>query len=277
MTSPSQPENAASTPQAPHGAGGQPWAARDIFDEVPEDGTRAGTHRALDAPTPRAGKGILVLLGAGAAALAVGAVAYLVGVDPQTRIDAAATATASPSQQATTAAPDASVEPDSSVQVGVYNAASVDGAAGRAAQQLTTAGWSVASIDNWGVSVNDSVVYYADDELDQAQAIADELDIESVVEDDAVSYPVLVVVGTDIAGGPTAEPAQEAPAQPEPTEQAPVEQAPVEQAPVEQAPVEPAPAQEAPVEQAPVEQAPVEQAPVQEYVQPATDPYGTGV
>lgn len=262
MTSPSQPEYAEPTPQSPHHTAGAPREARDIFDDVPEDGARAGTHRALDAPRPRATKQILLLMAAGAAALAVGAVAYLVGVDPDTRVNDAASATTSPTAQATTASPDAAVEPDSSVQVGVYNAASVDGAAGSAAQQLSSAGWTVASIENWGVSVNDSVVYYADDEQGQAQAIADELGVASVVEDDAVSYPVVVVVGTDIAGGPSAEP---------------VQQAPEEQEPVQQEPAEQAPTQEEPVQELPIEQAPVEQAPVEEYVEPVTDPYGTGV
>ncbi|WP_197052151.1 LytR C-terminal domain-containing protein [Kocuria sp. ZOR0020] len=277
MTSPSQPENTEPNPQTQHHPAGQPWDERDIFDDVPEDGARAGTHRALDAPTPRATKEILVLLAAGAAALAVGVVAYLVGVDPYTRINNAASATTSPTAQTTTASPDATVEPDSSVQVGVYNAASVDGAAGNAAQQLSSAGWSVASIDNWGVSVNDSVVYYADDEQEQAQAIADELGIAAVVEDDAVSYPVVVVVGTDIAGGPSAQPVQSAPEEQQPAQQAPADQAPEEQVPVEQAPAQDAPVEQAPVEQAPVEQAPVEQAPVQDYVEPAADPFGTGV
>ncbi|MDO5619533.1 LytR C-terminal domain-containing protein [Kocuria sp.] len=262
MTSPSQPETPCTSASSPQPAAGESRFGHDIFDDVPEDGARAGTHRALDAPNPRATKEILALLVAGAVALTVGAVAYLVGVDPNTRT-ASASATSSPTAQATTALPGATVAPDGTLQVGVYNAASVDGAAGQAAQQLSAAGWNVASIDNWGVGVNNSVVYYADDESEQAQAIADELGIDMVVEEDAVSYPIVVVIGTDIAGGPTAEPVQEAPVQ-----EAPVEQAPVEQAPVEQAPVE-----EVPVEQVPVDQVPVEQAPVQEYVEPVTDPY----
>lgn len=248
----------------------------DIFDDVPENGSRAGTHRALDAPVPRATRGIVLLIAAGAAALSVGAVAYLVGVNPHER-EAVANASSSPSTEQSAQASD-SVAPDSTVQVGVYNAASVNGAAGKAAQQVTDAGWTVASIDNWGVAANDSVVYYADVDRQQAQALADELNIKQVVEDDAVSYPLVVVIGTDIAGGPTAEPAQPAPAG-QPPAQEPAAPAPVqpEPAPAQPEPAQPAPAEPAPVGPVPAEPAPVQQPPAQPYVPPAADPYSAGV
>lgn len=274
MTPPSEPPPAGG-PQNPSqhafndsDAQQTPWSDRDIFDDVPEDGARAGTHRALDAPAPRATKEILGLLIAGALALAVGAVAYVVGVDPDARVaNAGTTASPTATQETTPSTDGAALEPDPTVQVGVYNAASVDGAAGTAAQQLSGAGWNVASIENWGVAVNQSVVYYAD-EQEQARAIADELGIEEIIEDDAVSYPVVVVIGTDIAGGPTAEPVQEVP-----QEQAPVQEAPVEQAPVEPAPVEQAPVEQVPVDPAPVAPAPVPEVPAPEYVDPNTGVY----
>ncbi|WP_181954214.1 LytR C-terminal domain-containing protein [Kocuria coralli] len=232
------------TPDAESG-GTPPWTAGDWFDDVPEDGTRAGAHRAAGASAPHATRQILPVLLAGAVALAIGAVAYVSG--DATAEAGPAGATATPSASQTSASPqateetEAAVEPDATVQVGVYNAALVDGAAGTAAGQLGEAGWTVASIDNWGVGVNESVVYY-EDEREQAEALAEELGIEQVVAEDAVSYPIVVVVGTDIAGGPTAEPVT--------VEEAPAPAAAAEQAPAEVAPVEP---------------------PVQDYVPPAED------
>ncbi|WP_158609621.1 LytR C-terminal domain-containing protein [Kocuria soli] len=182
---------------------------RDAFDDVPEEGARVGAHRALDAPAPRVTRQIAGLLLAGAVALAVGAAAYLLGGNSEAAPGAASGASASPSQsqsqsqEATESATptqeaEPTVEPDASVQVGVYNAAEVDGAAGTTAQDLSSAGWTVSATDDWGVGVEQSVVYYADDE-EQAQAVADHLGIEQVASDEAVGYPIVVVIGSDLA------------------------------------------------------------------------------
>lgn len=282
MSSPREPDSTAaagagSTSSTPTGSlDEQP--VRDYFDDVPEDGQRAGTHRAADAPTPHVTKQILGLLIAGALALGVGAVAYVVsGNNPTQAQSAGASTSASSSPAATTASPEATVEPDATVQVGVYNAAQVDGAAGSAAQELTGAGWTVASIDNWGAYVDESVVYYADDEEEQAQAIADELGIDQIVAEDAVSYPIVVVIGTDIAGGASAASAVTEDTEEQGTAdgteegagQDVTEEIPAEEVPVVEAPVEEVPAVEVPVEEAPAVEVPVEQAPVGEYVDPA--------
>ncbi|MDO4255209.1 MAG: LytR C-terminal domain-containing protein [Kocuria sp.] len=267
MTSTSQSEHRNSSTASLRGAIGLNQIPRDVFDDVPEDGRRAGTHRALDAPTPRATAGILLLIAAGAVSLLVGAAAYLLGVDPDYGASDVSAAT-SPSAHSTAAGSGAVAEPDSSVQVGVYNAASVNGAAGTAAQQLTDAGWSVASIDNWGVASDTSVVYYADDEQQQAQALAEELGIDEVVEDDAVSYPIVVVIGTDIAGEATAIPTPAGATNQTTAPQRPVEQTSEEQVPAEQAPVE------QPPEQVPADSAPVSEPVVEPYVPPVPDPYG---
>lgn len=197
-----------------------PWSDadrtdRDAFDDVPEDGARQGTHRSADAAPLRMPRELLAMMLVGGLGLALGAAAFVLssmgvlgGVDsPEAGAGSAATeepdaSTAAPEEPAETAAPTSA--PEGAEQVGVFNASLVDGVAGAASNELIAEDWEIIATGNWGATVERSVVYYAEDGVtgdteEQAGLIAEALGIETVQADDAIAYPLVVVLGSDTA------------------------------------------------------------------------------
>lgn len=197
-----------------------PWSDadrtdRDAFDDVPEDGTRQGVHRSADAAPLRMPRELLAMMLVGGSGLVLGAAAFVlssVGVlgsadSPEAGAGSAATedsdvSAAAPEEPAETAAPTSA--PEGAEQVGVFNASLVDGVAGAASNELTAGDWEVIATGNWGATVEQSVVYYAEDGVTgdteaQAGIVAESLGIETVQAEDAIAYPLVVVLGSDTA------------------------------------------------------------------------------
>ncbi len=171
--------------------------ARDEFDRVPETSTRQGVHRAVaEAGTRRLG----AILAVGAAALAVGLVAFLLlprlgfgpdggsartadraGINaaasqaPSTAAAGTPSASSTPSAAPTPAATELSAEPsatpsatpapgstvDKTQPVAVYNGTVTPGLASRVGSTVTAAGWAAGPLGNWGGAPQQtSVVFY---------------------------------------------------------------------------------------------------------------------
>lgn len=211
-----------------------PWRAhdehpRDVFDEVPEDGPRQGAHRPRNAARQSTPAGLKAMVVVGSLGLLLGAGGYVYSTvnGEQRGLEAGATPTASPSP-AESAAPEPeetaseTIAPEDAEQVGVFNATSLDGVSGAAGSELAELDWEIIATGNWGLPVSESVVYYADDGVtgdteEQAQRIADAMGIEQTQADNAIAYPLVVVVGDDIGqdvldrSGGQAPPAENAP------------------------------------------------------------------
>lgn len=281
-----------------------PWSDddrpdRDALDDVPEDGTRQGAHRSAGAAPLRVPRELLAMMLLGGLGLVLGAAAFVLSsmgvLGPGDSQEARAGSGATEGSDVSAAAPEESRDseataaptsaPEGAEQVGIFNASLVDGVAGATSSQLTAEDWEVIATGNWGATAEQSVVYYAEDGVtgdtqEQAGIIAESLGIETVQADDAIAYPLVVVVGSDIAedvlersgGLPTAPaptvpaptsgqlPADQAAADPLTEEQTPVEQLPAEQLPAEQAPTGQLPADQLPLEQPPAGQLPTDPA-----------------
>ncbi|WP_186304515.1 LytR C-terminal domain-containing protein [Kocuria palustris] len=280
-----------------------PWSEireqpRDVFDDVPEDGPRQGAHRPVGAAPRRTPAGLKAMVVVGSLGLLLGAAGYvhstlsgeprgLAAPEPPAATSSPAPSASAEPEDGQTAAETAA--PEDAEQVGVFNATSLDGVAGAAGSELADLDWEIIATGNWGMPSADSVVYYAGDGVtgdteEQAQRIAEAMGIEQTQADDAIAYPLVVVVGEDLGqevldrsggrapesgvaeagpGQPGADPAD--PVLPEEQADAPVEDVPG--APAEDAaeqPLAPAPGADA-VPQAPgedaVPQVPGEQAP----------------
>ncbi|MCX6497611.1 MAG: LytR C-terminal domain-containing protein [Arthrobacter sp.] len=205
--------------------------ARDEFDRVPETSARQGVHRTVSAPRSRR---LGPILAAGAVALAVGLVAFLLlpklGFGPagggsaiaaaQAGNDTAAstaptTAAAAPtpspsgeptgslapagptpSPSATPSAPPAAVV-DKTQPVTVYNGTTTAGLAGRVGSTVTSAGWGLGPVGNWaGTPQRASVVFYdGPAQKANAQALGSLLGISTLVESADFKMPLVVVLG----------------------------------------------------------------------------------
>ncbi len=203
--------------------------ARDEFDRIPEISTRQGVHRTVTAPRSRRLGPILSL---GAAALAVGLFAFFLmprlgfgpGVQSAVAADQASTSTAaSPvptSAPASTAAPSgtpgsdptgslapAASAPSSSAApvaavdktqpVAVYNGTTTAGLAGRVGTTLTSAGWGLGPLGNWGgARQQTSVVFYnGPEQKANAEELGSLLGIATLVDSADFKMPLVVVLG----------------------------------------------------------------------------------
>ncbi|MFD5276849.1 LytR C-terminal domain-containing protein [Pseudarthrobacter sp. NPDC058362] len=210
-----------------------PKYARDEFDKVPEAASRQGVHRAA---TPPSRVRLWPILAAGAVALAIGAVAFLIlpklGFSPlgQTASSveapladtgsspsASAAPTETPSASATPSAstkPSAtpSAEPvpeptetavsvDKTQPVAVYNAAGTAGLAGRVGSTVQADGWQLGQVANWsGAPQQASVIFYAGEaQQANAEALSALLGIPTVVSSSEFQAPLVVVLGPGYA------------------------------------------------------------------------------
>ena len=201
--------------------------ARDEFDRVPETSTRQGVHRAVAETRRRRRLGSI--LAVGAAALAVGLVAFL--ILPKLGFSSAgetmavsseqvgSSATASPAPTPSTpepttpeptspapVSPEASVAPSASASaaavvdktqpVAVYNASGTAGLATRVGGTVSTAGWTVGTLGNWGGAPQQrSVIFYSGAaQKSNADALGKLLGIPTVVDSADFQLPLVVVL-----------------------------------------------------------------------------------
>ena len=204
--------------------------ARDEFDRVPETSTRQGVHRAVAETRRRRRLGSI--LAVGAAALAVGLVAFL--ILPKLGFSSAgetmavsaeqvgSSASASPAPTASTpeptspeptspapvsaeasAAPTASATPsaaaavvDKTQPVAVYNASGTAGLATRVGGTVSTAGWTIGTVGNWGGAPQQrSVIFYSGAaQKSNADALGKLLGIPAVVDSADFQLPLVVVL-----------------------------------------------------------------------------------
>ncbi|MEC5180931.1 LytR C-terminal domain-containing protein [Arthrobacter sp. CG_A4] len=198
--------------------------ARDEFDRVPETSTRQGVHRAVAGSRRRR---LGPILAVGATALAIGLVAFLIlpklgfsspgnssdasagqNGSSATASAAAAAPTGSPSGAAPSPAPSASATPsdlpkagaavvDKTQPVAIYNGTATAGLAGRAGGTVTTAGWVLGPMGNWGgVRQQTSVIFYSSAaQKGNAEALGSLLGIQTMMESAEFKMPLVVVLG----------------------------------------------------------------------------------
>lgn len=208
-----------------------PKYARDEFDKVPEAASRQGVHRTA---TPPSRIRLWPILAAGAVALVIGAVAFLIlpklGFGPLGQASSSVEApladtgssptvsaepTAAPSEPATpsataktTASAASEPEPtetaatvDRTQPVAVYNATGTAGLAGRVGGTVQSGGWPLGEVGNWsGAPQQVSVIFYAGEaQLANAEALSALLGIPTVVSSTEFQAPLVVVLGPGYA------------------------------------------------------------------------------
>jgi hypothetical protein len=200
--------------------------ARDEFDRVPETSARQGVHRTVVQSRRRR---LGPILAVGAAALAVGLVAFLIlpklgftsaGTTSAVAAGQGSSAAAAPSPDASSAAPSsvapsaapsgeptASATPsstptatsavDKTQPVAVYNGTTTAGLAGRVGGTVTTAGWVLGPTGNWGgVRQQTSVIFYSSPaQKGNAEALGSLLGIPTMVQSAEFKMPLVVVLG----------------------------------------------------------------------------------
>ncbi|HET9348695.1 MAG TPA: LytR C-terminal domain-containing protein [Arthrobacter sp.] len=204
--------------------------ARDEFDRVPETSTRQGVHRAVAETRRRRRLGSI--LAVGAAALAVGLVAFLIlpklgfssagetmavsaeqvgssasaspaptasapeptSPEPTSPAPVSAEASAAPTASATPSAAAAVV--DKTQPVAVYNASGTAGLATRVGGTVSTAGWTIGTVGNWGGAPQQrSVIFYSGAaQKSNAEALGKLLGIPTVVDSAEFQLPLVVVL-----------------------------------------------------------------------------------
>ena len=197
--------------------------ARDEFDRVPETSTRQGVHRAIAESRRRR---LAPILAVGAAALAVGLVAFLIlpklgfstggntmAVSAEQGASSAAASPAptasspaspspapseTPSAPATpSATPTATAAVDKTQPVAIFNGTTTAGLANRVGGTVSTAGWKLSTLGNWGgVPQKRSVVFYSGAaQKGNAEALGKLLGIQTVVDSAEFQQPLVVVLG----------------------------------------------------------------------------------
>jgi hypothetical protein len=194
--------------------------ARDEFDRVPEASTRQGVHRTAAESRRR---GLVPILALGVAALAIGLVAFLIlpklGFSSAGEASALATdqasapaspvpAAASPAATSPSASSPASATPsatprattaavDKTQPVAVYNGTTTGGLASRVGGTVSSAGWALGPLGNWGgVPQQSSVIFYSSAaQKGNAEALGSLLGIQAVVESAEFNMPLVVVLG----------------------------------------------------------------------------------
>ena len=195
--------------------------ARDEFDRVPETSTRQGVHRAVAESRRRR---LAPILAVGAAALAVGLVAFLIlpklglstggntaavsaeqgaGSAPATTASSPPSASAAPSETPSApATPSATPTPtpaaavDKTQPVAIFNGTATAGLASRVGATVSTAGWTLGELGNWGGAPQQrSVVFYSGAaQKGNAEALGQLLGIEAVVDSAEFQTPLVVVL-----------------------------------------------------------------------------------
>ncbi len=203
--------------------------ARDEFDRVPETSTRQGVHRAVAETRRRRRLGSI--LAVGAAALAVGLVAFLIlpklgfssagetmavsaeqvgssasaspaptpstpeptSPQPTSPAPVSPEASAAPSVSAT---PSAAAVVDKTQPVAVFNGTSTAGLANRVGGTVSTAGWTIGALGNWGGAPQQrSVIFYSGAaQKSNAEALGKLLGIPTVVDSAEFQLPLVVVL-----------------------------------------------------------------------------------
>ena len=201
--------------------------ARDEFDRVPETSTRQGVHRAVAEARRRRRLGSI--LAVGTAALAVGLVAFLIlpqlGFSPAGETMAVSagqvgsSAAASPAPTTSTpeptsaqpaspapvspeataapsATPSAAAVVDKTQPVAVFNGSGTAGLANRVGGTVSTAGWTIGALGNWGGAPQQrSVIFYSGAaQKSNAEALGKLLGIPTVVDSAEFQLPLVVVL-----------------------------------------------------------------------------------
>ncbi|MDQ1621812.1 MAG: hypothetical protein QOH19_230 [Actinomycetota bacterium] len=199
--------------------------ARDEFDRVPEASTRQGVHRTAAESRRR---GLVPILAIGVAALAIGLVAFLIlpklgfssagetaalatdqASAPASPVPAATSpAATSPAATSPSASSPASATPsatprattaavDKTQPVAVYNGTTTGGLASRVGGTVSSAGWALGPLGNWGgVPQQSSVIFYSSAaQKGNAEALGSLLGIQAVVESAEFNMPLVVVLG----------------------------------------------------------------------------------
>ena len=197
--------------------------ARDEFDRVPETSARQGVHRA--AAESRHRRRLVPILAVGTAALAIGLVAFLfmpklgltsagdtVAVSAEQSSSSAAaspaptvsseapanqTASETPSPPAApSVTPSAAAAIDKTQPVAVFNGTTTAGLANRVGGTVSTAGWPLGTLGNWGgVPQQRSVIFYSGAaQKGNAEALGQLLGIPSVVDSAEFQLPLVVVL-----------------------------------------------------------------------------------
>jgi LytR cell envelope-related transcriptional attenuator len=199
--------------------------ARDEFDRVPEASTRQGVHRTAAESRRR---GLVPILAIGVAALAIGLVAFLLlpklgfssagetsalatdqASAPASPVSAATSpAATSPAATSPSASSPASATPsatprattaavDKTQPVAVYNGTTTGGLASRVGGTVSSAGWALGPLGNWGgVPQQSSVIFYSSAaQKGNAEALGSLLGIQAVVESAEFNMPLVVVLG----------------------------------------------------------------------------------
>ncbi|WP_354349691.1 LytR C-terminal domain-containing protein [Pseudarthrobacter sp. PvP090] len=207
--------------------------ARDEFDRVPETPTRQGVHRAVAESRSRGRLGSI--LAVGVAALAVGLVTFLIlpklgfssagettavsaeqgsgsaaaspattdstpvpGSEPSSPA-ASAPAEANPAASAlpsASATPSAAAAVDKTQPVAVFNGTTTAGLANRVGGTVSTAGWKIGTMGNWGGAPQQrSVIFYSGAaQKGNADALGELLGIPTVVDSAEFQLPLVVVL-----------------------------------------------------------------------------------
>lgn len=185
----------------------------DEFDDVPWDSPYRGAYRGEQPEKTGGYKHLAAVIVAGICALVIGGLFFLLspktaGPEAAGQSASSSSSSSSPSgggqsESSTPSSSDAgSAEPDSSTSVGVYNYASKEGVATKAASTLREAGWTISDVSNWEGGAEDaSVVYYASGSEAQAKAIAQKLGIQNVQEATGYNYEVVVVLSEHDGAG----------------------------------------------------------------------------
>ncbi|MDQ0665664.1 hypothetical protein QFZ35_004162 [Arthrobacter ulcerisalmonis] len=204
--------------------------ARDEFDKVPEAASRQGVHRTASAPSRVR---LWPILAVGMAALAIGLVSFLIlpklgfnatasqasanvesaplagtgSTPPATQASAPPAAPAPSASAGPTQANDPEPQPtvsatqqavvDKSQAVAVYNAAGTAGLASRVGGTVQADGWPLGQVGNWsGAPQKSSVIFYSGpQQLASAEALAELLNIPTVVNSTQFQVPLVVVLG----------------------------------------------------------------------------------
>ncbi|MFW0107613.1 LytR C-terminal domain-containing protein [Rothia sp. P7181] len=169
----------------------------DEFDDVPENSKRRGAYRGEPLGNAHATRQTLLIVVAGALALLVGAVMFVVQprtLSPVASETGSASATASESAVTPTYAP---TDP-ADIKVEVYNSSAYTGAASELTQRVEALGYPVPVTENWkDTPVYVSTVFYSAGYEQQANTLADALGIGYIQERSSGSSPLYVVLASD--------------------------------------------------------------------------------
>ncbi|WP_404289282.1 LytR C-terminal domain-containing protein [Glutamicibacter arilaitensis] len=189
---------------------------RDEFDRVPEFSTRVGSHHAHGWAQSAAAKGkdsklrwvvlsaiAVLLIGGAGFFFGPGIADRLAGSEPtQTSTPAENESSPEQSEEPSESATPSSTIDDADVLygqlIGVYNGASIAGAAGAGEELLGDADFTNIVTDNWTRDAETSTVYYMSEAYrTTAEKAAEVLNIDEVLQTQNIPNRVSVVLGAD--------------------------------------------------------------------------------